>query len=175
MILNILGGGGSGKTTLKFALLRMGAKFTGFVPYTTRPKRPDETDGVHYHFVSTEVFQTYSSTFVLKREADGWLYGVKWNNLEQKADGRVLVATFDIDGIRALEAMHKKVKVIYLNIPELERIRRMHARGDEPATVIRRIGIDQRRLSHLNLTSPVLEVRDGDLNEIVERVLKFVG
>ncbi len=174
MILDILGGGGSGKTTLKFALLRMGAKFTGFVPYTTRPKRPDETDGVHYHFVSTEVFQTYS-TFVLKREADGWLYGVDRNDLEQKADGRVLVATFDIDGIRALEAMHKKVKVVYLDIPESERMRRMLSRGDKPTTVIRRIGIDQRRLSHLNFTSPVLEVRDGDLNEIVGKVLKFVG
>jgi guanylate kinase len=173
MILDILGGGGSGKTTLKFALLRMRAMFTGFVPYTTRPKRPDETDGVHYYFVSTEVFQTHS-TFVLKREADGWLYGVDRNDLEQKTDGKVLVVTFDIDGIKALEAMHKKVKVIYLNIPEPERIRRMLTRGDKPATVMRRIDIDRNMLLHLNFFSPILEVGDDDLNEIIRKVLRFI-
>jgi len=173
MILDILGGGGSGKTTLKFALLRMRAIFTGFVPYTTRPKRLEEEEGVHYHFVSTETFQTHA--FVLKREADGWLYGVDRNDLEQKTNGRVLVTTFDIDGIRALEAMHKTVKVVYLNIPESERMRRMLTRGDEPAAVARRIVIDQRRLFHLNFASPILEVRSGDLDKIVEKVLKFVG
>ncbi|MDO9580501.1 MAG: hypothetical protein Q7J06_08035 [Bacteroidales bacterium] len=174
MILNILGGGGSGKTTLKFALLRIRAIFTGFVPYTTRPKRPEEEEGVHYHFVSIEAYHTHS-TFVLKREADGWLYGVERSDLEQKTDEGVLVTTFDIDGILALEAMHKTVKVIFLNISESERIRRMLARGDEPTAVTRRIGIDQRRLSYLDFNSPILEVRSGDLDEIVKKVLKFVG
>ena len=127
MILDILGGGGSGKTTLKLALLGLGEIFRGFISYTTRPKRSVEEDGIHYHFISTEAYFRNGS-LVLKREADGWFYGVDQKDLEPCLDKRVMVTTFDIAGIRALEEMGRKVKVIYLNIPKEERERRMGKR-----------------------------------------------
>lgn len=174
MILDLLGGGGSGKTTLKSALLELAA-FTGFVPYTTRPKRPKEIDGIHYHFVSAEQFHEMDSSFALKRAADNWLYGVPWQDLQPRADGKVVVATFDVDGIRRLEGMGTSVKVVYLNIPELERRRRMLYRGDGHETVLRRLALDREQLQNLDFRSPVLEIRGGSPEEITTRVVDFVG
>lgn len=174
MILDIFGGGGSGKTTLKSALLKMGVIFAGFVPYTTRPKRPEEIEGVHYHFVSVEAYLNNSS-LLLKREADGMLYGVDRNDLMPRTDGKVLVTTFDVEGIRTLEKMGKTVRVAYLNISEDERRRRMLSRGDDPAAIERRILIDRDRAQNLEFNSPVLEILGGDLNEIVERVQEFIA
>lgn len=140
MILDILGGGGSGKTTLKFALLKLN-QFAGFVPYTTRPKRPEEVNGVHYHFVSVREYNR--QVLGLKRSANGWHYGVLAQDLESRADGRILVATFDINGISSLEKMGKTVKVVFLNIQESERKRRMLARGDDLVEVARRLEAGQ--------------------------------
>ena len=173
MILDILGGGGSGKTTLKLALLELGATFRGFISYTTRPKRSKEEDGIHYHFVSIEAYLRNNS-LMLKREADGWLYGVDQKDLEPHPDKRVVVTTFDVAGIRTLEEMGREVKVVYLNIPEEERERRMLLRGDDSETVSRRITIDRQRLQNMEFNSPMLEIRGGKLDEIVEKVKLFV-
>ena len=47
---------GAGKTTLSRMLLRHDADIKLSVSATTRPPRPGEVDGVHYHFVSEEKF-----------------------------------------------------------------------------------------------------------------------
>lgn len=174
MVLDILGGGGSGKTTLKFALLESEA-FSGFVPYTTRPKRPEEIDGVHYHFISVERFHEMDDSFVLKRTADSWLYGVLKQDLQSRTDRKVVVATFDASGIRKLEEMGTTVKVVYLNIPESERRRRMLNRGDDHETVLRRLALDQVQFQDFDFCSPVLEIRGGSIDEIVSMVVNFVG
>ena len=48
---------GAGKTTLSRMLLAKDPEIRLSVSATTRPPRPGEIDGVHYHFVSPEQFQ----------------------------------------------------------------------------------------------------------------------
>lgn len=48
---------GAGKTSLVKALLERERGITLSVSYTSRPPRPGEVDGQHYHFVSREVFE----------------------------------------------------------------------------------------------------------------------
>ena len=43
---------GAGKTSLTRALLEREPNLELSVSYTSRPPRPNEIDGVHYHFVS---------------------------------------------------------------------------------------------------------------------------
>ena len=47
---------GAGKTTLSRMLLKADSEIKLSVSATTRPPRPGEIDGVHYHFVSPETF-----------------------------------------------------------------------------------------------------------------------
>ena len=47
---------GAGKTTLSRELLKADGEIQLSISATTRPPRPGEEDGVHYHFVSNEAF-----------------------------------------------------------------------------------------------------------------------
>lgn len=49
----VMGKSSSGKDTL-YQMLKKELKFDSIVPYTTRPIREGETDGVEYHFVTEE-------------------------------------------------------------------------------------------------------------------------
>ena len=53
----LIGPNGAGKTTLSRMLLARDPEIKLSVSATTRPPRPGEVDGVHYHFVSPERFQ----------------------------------------------------------------------------------------------------------------------
>lgn len=173
MILNILGGGGSGKTTLKMALLQFTETFVGFVSYTTRPQRQGEINGVHYHFVTEKQFFSNDS-IVLSRVADSYHYGVSVYDLEPRIGNKIILTTFDVDGIKALERMGQYVKVVYLNIAEGERRRRMCLRGDRISDIEKRIALDRSRVGATGFASSILDISGGDVTEIVERVKLFV-
>lgn len=75
-ILVITGPSGVGKSTL-IDYLEKKPLFKPSVSYTTRPKRPNETDGVHYHFVTKEEFEEKiaKEEFLEYKEYCGNYYG----------------------------------------------------------------------------------------------------
>ena len=89
---------GAGKSTIAGKLLKSNPELQVSVSYTTRPIRPGEVDGVHYHFVDLETFRE----MVANHEFLEWAhvfdhrYGTPkaqvWNILEQGKD-----ILFDID------------------------------------------------------------------------------
>ena len=48
---------GAGKTTISRALLERDPNVELSVSFTTRPKRPGESDGIDYHFVDAATFK----------------------------------------------------------------------------------------------------------------------
>ena len=89
---------GAGKSTIAGKLLASNPELQASVSYTTRPIRPGEVDGVHYHFTDLETFRA----MVANHEFLEWAhvfdhrYGTPkaqvWNALEQGHD-----ILFDID------------------------------------------------------------------------------
>lgn len=168
MVINIFGGGGSGKTTLQFALLGRDG-FINLVPFTTRSRRFGEKDGVHYRFITGEVFSRTELT--LKRVADGSLYGVALNDLYTPG---FVVTTFDLNGISELEKLNLDARIVYLNIPEVERVFRMLSRGDSREAVMRRVAADRVYIRYPKTVYPILEIQGGTLEEIMDQVLIFI-
>ena len=58
VLLLLAGPAGSGKTTLCERLVAEHPEIERVVTATTRPMRPGEVDGVHYHFLSPAQFDT---------------------------------------------------------------------------------------------------------------------
>ena len=68
------GPAGAGKTSIGQGLLARDDSLRKCVTTTTRTKRPDETDGVDYHFVSEEAFRSRLNQGVFSRMGGGlWL------------------------------------------------------------------------------------------------------
>ena len=88
----------AGKSTIARSLLQDDKQFSMSVSVTTRPKRPSEIDGQHYHFISRREFERLRDDDALLEwaEVHGNFYGTPREAVETAmAGGRDML--FDID------------------------------------------------------------------------------
>lgn len=114
MIICLLGKTGCGKSTTEKALVKRGLK--NVVSYTTRNKRENEVDGVHYHFVSREVFEGMAGKgeFVEYVEYNANLYGSTYKSFEEDC-----VIVTEQHGYELLkEAYGERVNGVYFDIDD---------------------------------------------------------
>jgi guanylate kinase len=101
---------GTGKTTLVEALVSLVPGLEMSRSYTSRPPRPGERNGVEYHFVSRERFESMREAGAFLEWADvfGQLYGTSAADTRRHLEeGRDLILVIDVQGasqIRQLES-----------------------------------------------------------------------
>ena len=132
---------GAGKSTLSKMLLEADRNIALSVSYTTRPPRPGEIDGVHYHFTDVATFKQMAADgdFLEWAHVFGNRYGTPKGPVEQAlADGCDVLFDIDWQGAQQLyqEAGPDVVRVFILppSIDELER--RLHSRAQDSNEVI---------------------------------------
>lgn len=132
---------GAGKSTLSKMLLDADDNISLSVSYTTRPPRPGEVDGVHYHFTDTATFKKMAADgeFLEWAHVFGHRYGTPKAPVEAAlADGCDVLFDIDWQGAQQLyqEAGPDVVRVFILppSIEELER--RLHTRAQDSDEVI---------------------------------------
>lgn len=140
MIVNLSGQGGAGKSTLaRFLQSEVPLRYRVLVPYTTRPMRPGELDGVDYHFVpSGQLADT--AAYTLRRVRGNDVYAVRRDDLQERS--HILLTTFPPRGVMMLRQDGYRVVCCHLDLDEPERIRRMIARGDRCDAAIERARLD---------------------------------
>lgn len=132
---------GAGKTTLSRMLLASDPHIRLSVSATTRPPRPGEQDGVHYHFVSDTDFDRMveEDDFYEWAHVFGYRYGTPKGAIRAALkDGQDFLFDIDWQGTQQLYQKDQQdvVSVFILppSLPELRR--RLEERAQDPATVI---------------------------------------
>ena len=132
---------GAGKTTLSRMLLKSDPSIKLSVSFTTRPPRPGEEDGVHYHFVSDEKFDA------MVAEDDFYEWAHVFNHRYGTPKGAIRNALkdgedflFDIDW-QGTQQLYQKdaqdVVSVFILPPSLDALRnRLVARAQDPSDVI---------------------------------------
>jgi guanylate kinase len=144
---------GAGKTSLTRALLEGDPNLVLSVSYTSRAPRPNEVDGVHYHFVTREQFEAMAARgeFFEHAVVHGDLKGTSRKVVEQAlAAGRDVLLEIDWQGARTVRAQMPDAVGIFILPPsraELERRLRTRA-SDSEATIQRRLADAQADLAH---------------------------
>ena len=132
---------GAGKTTISRMLLEADPGITMSISATTRPKRPGEEDGVHYHFVDDAGFQV----LVDGGDLAEWAYVFDHRYGTPKApiksalrDGRDILFDIDWQGTQQLEAgMGEDLVSIFILPPSMTELdRRLHSRATDSDAVI---------------------------------------
>ncbi len=108
------------------------------VSATTRPRRPDEVEGVHYHFVTDEEFDRLVAEEALLEWAvvhGGARYGTLRQPVEHAlADGRPALLEIDLQGARQVRRHMPEALLVFLAPPSWEElVRRLVGRGTETA------------------------------------------
>jgi guanylate kinase len=112
----ISGPSGAGKGTLAKRLVDGLDDVVLSISCTTRPPRPEEVDGEHYHFLSEDEFikRVQSGDFLeCAKVHEKWMYGTPENFVNENIDkGKVVVLEIDVQGFReVMEANIDKVSV----------------------------------------------------------------
>jgi guanylate kinase len=159
---------GAGKTSLSRALLKGDAFMSLSVSATTRAPRPGEQQGVHYYFKTTEQFDAMitNGEFVEHASVFGRAYGTPRAPVEAAlAAGRDILFDIDWQGYRQLRAaLPDDVMGVFIRAPTLDDLRtRLIARGDDAATIVRRMAEAETELAHQNEFDFVIENRDFDV------------
>ena len=142
MMLVLSSPSGAGKTTLSRMLLEVDPAVELSVSVTTRPQRPGEVDGRHYHFIDRPRFDEMIRQGGLLEWAEvfGHRYGTPRAPVEEAlARGRDVLFDIDWQGTQQLreKARNDLISVFVLppSIPELER--RLTVRAQDKDDVIR--------------------------------------
>jgi guanylate kinase len=140
----ITGPSGVGKGTLIRSLFDRIAALGLSVSATTRPPRPGEEDGVHYHFLSRDQFDDHvaAGDFVEWAEYSGNRYGTLRSELDQRVDeGAPVVLEIEVQGARQVREKMPEAIQVFIAPPSRETLRaRLVGRGtDTPEAVERRL------------------------------------
>jgi guanylate kinase len=168
---------GAGKTSLSRALLAEDAGLSLSVSVTTRAPRAGEIDGKHYHFIDQPQFDEMVAEGALLEHAAvyGRSYGTPRAPVEASlAAGRDVLFDIDWQGFRQLRAaLPGDVAGVFICPPSREALAaRLHARGDAPEQIARRMAQAGAEISHAGEFDFVVENTDfdtalGDLRAIL--------
>ena len=130
---------GAGKTSLLKALREQDERLRVCVSHTTRPMRPGEADGVHYHFVDHERFlhMVEAGEFLEHAEVFGNFYGTSETAVREQLEQADLVLEIDWQGARQVRKRFTEAVSIFILPPSPEDLyQRLDARGQDSEEVI---------------------------------------
>jgi guanylate kinase len=168
---------GAGKTSLLRSLIPSDPRLRLSISHTTRPPRPGEQDGVHYHFVDRGRFEgmVAAGEFLEHARVFDNLYGTAEKSVRDVLDAdRDVVLEIDWQGARQVRARFPEAVSVFVVPPSVEALRqRLGGRGqDSPEVIERRMRDARSELSHFAeydylVVNDVFEVALGDLRALV--------
>jgi guanylate kinase len=145
---------GAGKSSLVNALLERERDIVLSISHTTRPPRPGDVDGEHYHFVNRGVFERLiaDDAFLEHAEVFGNLYGTSRKAVEPiLAGGRDILLEIDWQGARQVRTVMPDCVSIFILPPSREELeRRLRTRAaDSAVTIARRLAESVEEIAHV--------------------------
>ena len=131
----ISGPSGVGKGSVLRVLLEKRNHIYVSVSATTRPQRPGEEDGVHYHFLDVETFRQRIARdeFLEYAEYVGNFYGTPKEFVDTAMEaGRDVILEIDVQGALQVAAKRPEAILIFIAPPSWEELeRRLTLRGTD--------------------------------------------
>ena len=144
---------GAGKTSLVRAILSQIECLEVSVSHTTRPARPNDVDGVDYHFVDEATFnqKVKDQAFLEHADVFGYQYGtckeVVLNKIKQGID---IILEIDWQGARQIRQLFPSSVGIYIFPPSLLTLkeRLVHRNEDDKSVIDSRMEQAASEMSH---------------------------
>ena len=135
-IISISAPSGSGKTTLCRALQKDNPDIQWSVSCTTRLPRSFETDGIDYHFITHQAFESKieAGDFIEYEDVHGEYYGTLKKTIEEALQNKSsLLMELDVKGSMNLKTRFPdNVFLIFIVPPSIEALRdRLQKRGSD--------------------------------------------
>ena len=179
LLIVLSGPSGVGKDTVLNALKQSEHHFYFVVTANTRPRRPEEVDGVDYIFVTKERFAEMIDNDELLEHAVvyGDYKGIpKQQVRDALASGVDVLMRLDVQGAATVRRLVPEAVLIYLSASsEEELVARLKARKTDPPDQLQlRIATSRQEMRRVNEFDYVVINRDDCENDAVKDVLAIV-
>lgn len=179
LLVVISGPSGVGKDSVLRGLREQGRPFR-FVPtMNTRPKRPDEVDGVDYFFVTTEEFVTLLEQGELLEHAIvyGDYKGIPKKPIREALNsGQDVVLRVDVQGAATLKRLIPQAIFVFLTTPTEEELveRLLKRKTESPESLRIRIATAREEMQRIPEFDYVVINRADQLAETVQDVIGII-
>ncbi len=167
---------GTGKTSLVKSLLEMMPSLYVSISHTTRPKRAYETDGIHYHFVEKNEFESLiqGGQFLEYATVFDNYYGTSKIWVEQQLqEGKDIILEIDWQGAQQIKKLVPDAITIFILPPSYETLRsRLVDRGDDEDVISRRMEGARAELVHYNEYDFI--VINDDFNHALNELISII-
>jgi guanylate kinase len=162
----VTGPSGAGKGTLIQLVLPRFPELAPAVSATTRPQRPGEEDGVHYHFLTDDQFQAKidAGEFLEYVDYVGNRYGTLRSEIDRlRAAGKAPLLELETEGAHRVKRREDQAATIFVTAPVDELERRLRKRATESSGAIEeRIETAKKQLEEQGQFDFVVENDDRD-------------
>jgi guanylate kinase len=134
MLFVICASSGAGKTTIIRELFKRFPAISFSVSATTRKKRPNETDGKDYYFISVDEFNAKKANneFIETEEVHGNFYGTLKSEVEPFLKSHeIMILDVDVKGALNIKDLYKEAVTVFIDVPYEVLVSRLKNRKTE--------------------------------------------
>ena len=156
-----------------------GVSFTRPITMTTRARRPDEVDGVHYVFATPDAFAAAidAGELVEHAEVHGEHYGTPRAQLRQAlASDRDVLLQVDVQGAMAIREAVPGTLLLFIAPESLEQLEgRLSERGADAGERRRRLETARADLERIEAFDHAVVNVEGDLEGTVAQIRAWIA
>ncbi len=175
LLVVVSGPSGVGKDAALKRLRELNYPFHFLVTNTTRPKRPEEVEGVDYHFIPPERFAEMEQHNEFLEHA--LVYGYRYGNSRREvrealARGQDVIMRIDVQGAATIKREIPEAVFVFMLPPSMEQLAaRLHKRRTEPEEYLRlRLHAAQLEMNELDKFDYQIVNEDDALDKTAELI-----
>ena len=175
----ISGPSGAGKGTLVARLLKAVPDSWVSISATTREPRVGEIDGVHYHFITRDEFDTLAANGGLLEWAtySGNSYGTPRASVEEHiAKGDQVILEIEVQGAMKIKQQYPDAVLLFITAPSIEVLKnRLVGRGTEkPEIIEKRMRRAAEEAESIGLYQYIVCNEEGKLEECMNTIHSII-
>ena len=175
----ITGPSGAGKGTVLKEVIKNLDRLYFSVSATTRKPREGEVDGVHYHFMTKERFESLiaDNRFLEYAQYAENYYGTPLDPvLEQLEQGNDVILEIELQGALQVKKRMPQAVLVFIAPPSFEELEdRLRGRGTETEEkILSRLEQTHEELHYLDMYDYIVINHDGETQQAAEDIMAIV-